>query len=892
MLLFTPKRLIFSTMAYIDATIMLLRKNFLLSYRDSAALAITLSAAFFSMLVLYFSQISIDNGDTFTPELFEDRNPEPFRISTIPRCVARASADCYTLAYVPNDNRTRRWVQTVARSNGIPLNELKGFEDDDQLNEFLVNNPNRTQAAYIFDQDSFVQIEGKNVSFIVQFNETQQWEFPIGSTDFHSKVVVPAMIHQMNLVLMPELTNKSLSVDLSASIFPHPSLVTSLSGDFPDAFTQYGDILTFATFFLALVFFLYRIVSEKERGLRDAMILAGQTQSQHYISWCMPYIVVNVLLALLMIGFGRAFAFDIFVKIDFSIYFLTMFIFSLSLVGWTMLAAAFTKKSTSVSVVAFNLFIFGYILASSGSIVYELDADDKPVVSENVLVLREIFAIFPSTMYVRAIKTISYSAAGLGLKWESISEVPKIFPIRTCWYWMLGSFVVTLVLSMYLDNVLPSEHGISLSPIYPLLPSYWFPNLGESKYSHFVDNESDQNTRLSGDTSASEIFERYNPNVEDADVKAEREAVAAGERNDAALLIKNVSKNFLTKRFKKVKAVNDVSFSVRRNTAFALLGHNGAGKSTLFKIITTSLRPTDGDAYIYGLSVRRNRGAVRKMLGVCPQFDIFWDKLTGAEHIRVFAALKGLKGPRRDEEVNVRLDDVGLTEKADIYASNYSGGMQRRLSVAMSLTGDPKVIVLDEFSSGSDPLVRRDLWGAIERAKSGRVIFLITHSIEEAQHIAGRDQIGIMANGKLCVLGNALHLKSKFGAGYNVVVVLHERAGVQSLYAALAEACEGATIESTNVGGNGESVVKFSLPRKASEAQMLRVLEILEGRRDAYGIRDYSINSASLGEVFKSITSLSEDVVEAADQEEIKQNEATLEPIQPQTPPSQPLEQI
>lgn len=863
-------------MAYIDATLILLRKNFLLSFRDSAALAVTLSAAFFSMLVLYFSQISIDNGDTFTPELFDDRNPQPFSITTIPRCVPRAFKDCYTLAYVPDDNRTRSWIRQVADKSNIPLNETIGFDNDDLLNAFLVDNPNRTQAAYIFDQDSFIQIDGKNLSYIVQFNETQQWEFPIGETDFHSKIVVPAMIHQMNLVIMPQLTGKSLSLNLNASIFPHPSLVSSVSASFPDAFSQYGDILTFATFFLALVFFLYRIVSENERGLRDAMVLAGQTQSQHYISWCLPYLIVNLVLTLLMIAFGRAFAFDIFVKISFSIYFLTMFIFSLALVGWTMLAAAFTKKSTSVSVVAFNLFIFGYILASSGATVYEVSpVDEKPLVSDNVLVLREIFAIFPSTMYVRAIKSISFAAAGTGLTWDAISSVPPVYSIRTCWYWMLGSAAVSLILSIYLDNVLPSEHGIALSPLYPFLPSYWFPGLGEPSLSHYSKDESDSRTHSSDDTAATpDSFQMYDPSVEDADVKAEREAVAAGERDDAALLIRNVTKTFFTRRFKKVRAVDDVSFSVRRNTAFALLGHNGAGKSTLFKIITTSLKPTDGDAYIHGLSVRKNRLAVRKMLGVCPQFDVFWDKLTGAEHIRVFAALKGLRGSQRDEEVVLRLEDVGLLEKAHVYASNYSGGMQRRLSVAMSLTGDPKIIVLDEFSSGSDPLVRRDLWSAIERAKNGRVVFLITHSIEEAQHIAGRDQIGIMAGGKLCVLGNALHLKSKFGAGYNVIVVLIENASVERLNAALTAVCDGASVDSVSAGGNGESVIKFSLPRTASESQVLRVLEILEGQRDTYGISDYSINSASLGEVFKSITSLSEDVMEKADQEEANREEA------------------
>lgn len=290
-------------------------------------------------------------------------------------------------------------------------------------------------------------------------------------------------------------------------------------------------------------------------------------------------------------------------------------------------------------------------------------------------------------------------------------------------------------------------------------------------------------------------------------------------------------------------------------------------------MLSTTLSPSYGDAFICGLSVRHDRQAVRKLLGVCPQFDLYWERLTGAEHIRIFAALKGLSREQRDAEVRARLEDVDLTSKEDVYAGEYSGGMQRRLSVALSLTGDPKIVLLDECTSGADPLVRRDLWGTIQRAKEGRVVFLITHSIDEAQHIAGHNLIGIMAKGKLRVLGKSMHLKRKFGAGHSISINLNGVAYASSLAEAIFNACPGATLASSTPGMSGDVRATYNLPASASDTEVLSIMELLEHHGETYGILNYSINSTSLGEVFKSITSLSEDVAEKGDdREEIREN--------------------
>lgn len=815
------------------------------------------------MLVLYFSQLSINSGDSFDPSFLDTPDPPSFPINTIPRCVPWNYDDCYTLAYV-GEGRVQTWVEEVAKRNSIPANETRQFSSGTALNSFLVSNPNRTQAAYIFTSDSLTDIDNGNVRFVVQYNETNQFEFPLDSTNFHTTTVVPAMIHQMNLFLFPIVSNKQYDITIRTSVFPHPNIVALGGSDGDagvDAFGQYGPLMTFATYFLVVVFFLYKIIDEKERGLREAMKLAGQMQYMHFISWCVPYLLLNLLNTLLLIAFGHIFSFKYFTVHPFSIVFLTFFIFSLSLISWTLVIAALVRRTTSVSVIAFNIFIGAYILATSGAIVYQIDNRGEPLVGESVFFLRQLFAIFPSTMFVKALTDGSIIALqGVALTFETAGEYTDIFPITECWAWMAASGGVAFLLALYLDNVVASQHGIALSPIYFLSPSYW--GIGRNAKPNFT--EAHKKDQPDVEFTERTAVNTYDATQEDMDVRAEREAVERGDRDSAALVMKNVSR-----RFKNFVAVDDVSFSVEKDTAFALLGHNGAGKSTLFKMIVTALRPSSGDIHIFGLSAKHHPTEVRRMLGVCPQFDIYWDKLTGLEHVEVFAALRGMQKAERKLEAEERLQDVGLIEKKDVYAGAYSGGMQRRLSVALALTGDPKVVMLDECTSGADPLVRRALWATIQRAKQNRVIFMITHSIAEAQHIAGHDAIGIMAKGKLRVLGKAMHLKTKFGAGYKVLVVLRGQEDAVRLEKAFNSVCPDTKLLSGSLGDNGEWLAEYGMSRLAGEAQVLQAIQFVEEQREEFGIMDYSLNSTTLGEVFKSITSLSEDVNEDEQEEGI-----------------------
>ena len=185
----------------------------------------------------------------------------------------------------------------------------------------------------------------------------------------------------------------------------------------------------------------------------------------------------------------------------------------------------------------------------------------------------------------------------------------------------------------------------------------------------------------------------------------------------------------MSKSFKNVTALKELSLTMKNNEVFCLLGHNGAGKTTTINCLTGLYNPTFGEAFVFGHSIKDEITQVQKLMGVCPQHDVLFNELTAGEHLQFWARFKGIARKELNEHVEQTLKDISLEGKGGNLASTFSGGMKRRLSVGMSAMGNPKVIFLDEPTTGLDPLSRRRVWTMIERLKQGRVIVLTTHSM-------------------------------------------------------------------------------------------------------------------------------------------------------------------
>src|SRR5260221_2941661 len=207
-----------------------------------------------------------------------------------------------------------------------------------------------------------------------------------------------------------------------------------------------------------------------------------------------------------------------------------------------------------------------------------------------------------------------------------------------------------------------------------------------------------------------------------------------------------------------VKALDGLSFSVEEGTVFGLLGPNGAGKSTTVKILTTLAHPDSGSASVAGFDVLREPARVREAIGVASQAGGLDREATGRENLRLQGQVFGMGGAKLERRVSELLDQFGLAEAGDRLVRGYSGGMSRRLDVALGLVHEPKVLFLDEPTTGLDPEVRAEMWEEIERLTgAGLSVLLTTHYLEEPDRLAAR--LAIVHRGQVLAEGSPDELK-------------------------------------------------------------------------------------------------------------------------------------
>jgi ABC-2 type transport system ATP-binding protein len=320
----------------------------------------------------------------------------------------------------------------------------------------------------------------------------------------------------------------------------------------------------------------------------------------------------------------------------------------------------------------------------------------------------------------------------------------------------------------------------------------------------------------------------------------------------------------LVKDFKGgVRAVDGIDLQVAPGEIYGFLGPNGAGKSTTVLVLTTLLPPTSGRARVAGLNVKRQGPEVRRAIGASLQESALDPFLTGTEHMRLQSALHGLPKTERSARGHELLARVGLSEAADRKVGGYSGGMKRRLDLALALVHRPRILFLDEPTTGLDPQSRAALWDEVRRlADEGVTVFLTTQYLEEADVLA--DRVGIIDRGKIVAEGTPAELKAGIGRP-SVEVVPEDPGDRERLAAALSRFGEEAAASANSVA--------VRLPKGVGDlAEIIRALDT-EGLR----IADLRLHSPTLDDVFLAKTGRS--LEGAAEGEDEEDERAAAEPI-------------
>ncbi len=218
----------------------------------------------------------------------------------------------------------------------------------------------------------------------------------------------------------------------------------------------------------------------------------------------------------------------------------------------------------------------------------------------------------------------------------------------------------------------------------------------------------------------------------------------------------------LHKSFDGIQAVDGVSFTIRRQEIYGLLGPNGAGKTTTIRMLSTVVSPDSGEILIGGHSVQREGDQVRKIIGVCPQDLALYPELSATDNLVFFGKMAGLSGREADEQSRVNLELVGLSDRAKDRVDKFSGGMKRRVNLAIALMSRPALLFLDEPTVGIDPQSRNHIFETILGLRAeGQTILYTTHYMEEADRLC--DRLGIIDNGRLIAEGSPTELKSRIG---------------------------------------------------------------------------------------------------------------------------------
>ena len=223
-----------------------------------------------------------------------------------------------------------------------------------------------------------------------------------------------------------------------------------------------------------------------------------------------------------------------------------------------------------------------------------------------------------------------------------------------------------------------------------------------------------------------------------------------------AIEIKN-----LTKDYKDIRAVDNLSLDIREGELFALLGVNGAGKTTTIKMLCCITQPTSGDATLKGKSIAQNADDVKKIIAVSPQETAVAPNLSVEENLALMCGVHGFDKQKAQQRTKEMIDEFKLDRIRTKKASKLSGGWQRRLSIAMALISEPQILFLDEPTLGLDVIARSELWTSIRALKGKMTIILTTHYMEEAEELS--DRIGVMKDGHLLAVGAAAELKQQTG---------------------------------------------------------------------------------------------------------------------------------
>ncbi|XP_012588573.1 PREDICTED: ATP-binding cassette sub-family A member 6 isoform X2 [Condylura cristata] len=535
----------------------------------------------------------------------------------------------------------------------------------------------------------------------------------------------------INAAIIQVMTNHSVMEKLMSVNAINMKILSFISKEFlPNEIFIFYCLL----YFSSLTYFVSLNVTKERKKNKDMMNMMGLQDSAFWLSWGLIYagfiLIISIIITVIIVST------EIITTISFMAIFTLFFSYGLSLLTLSFLMSVLLKKTVLTSLVVFLLTLFW------GGVGFTAYYRQLPSSLEWILSMCSPFAF---TAGMTKIIYLDYKMNDIGFSDSSEDSYMMIAILAILTF----DALIYLALALYFDKILPYGNDRRYSPLFFLNSSFCFrrQRIGNKILKKEQDLEHPPN----------DYFEPVSPEFQGKE----------------AIRIRNVKKEYKI-RSGKVEVLKGLFFDIYEGQITAVLGHSGAGKSSLLNVLNGTSVPTEGSVTIYNknLSEMQDLEEIRKITGVCPQFNIHFDMLTVKENLRLFAKIKGIQPQEVEQEVQRILLELDIQNIQDNLAKFLSEGQKRKLTFGIAVLGDPQVLILDEPTTGLDPFSRYQVWSFLQERKANRMILLSTNFMDEADLLADRKVI--MSSGRLKCAGSSVFLKRRWGLGYHLSLYRNE----------------------------------------------------------------------------------------------------------------------
>ena len=654
-----------------------------------------------------------------------------------------------------NEAKSQLYFQNSSNASIIDLDIYKSDNRTLVTQKFIEEVYNRT---YQYEDNRFRTIDMSNENYkgiyssILLFsNENSRYEF-IMALNSRVKHCIPIYSHYvLSSIIKKEAEKRNENVCITFTHYPMP-----LTVDLKEQ-NSIGNNLAII-FFIAIAFaimpanFISLLVKERTNNSKHLMRISGINIISYWlVNYLFEFIKYYATAGICLICL---YIFNFYKKYFYILY----LVYGPAMISLTYAMSFFFNDESNAqnSIILLN-FIFGDL----GSII--------------ILVLRLIESMKEPAKIIQHILSLTPTFCfdfSFNLLLNRIGIYTMDYP-KDVWYNFKGDEMIKDWNLMLPLIVYCSAECVIYTLLFVLLESlsYSFKKAkNEILVSQIIDKEVESEAKRAN-TSISEVLIPYEISEnEDDDFLSINERIIPKHKN-VVVRVKNLRKIYRNGCKKGNVAINNLNFCIESGECFGLLGLNGAGKTTTFKCITQEIGPTNGNIVVFGKEINGNFNELNKIFGYCPQFDAIFEHLTVYENLEFYATIKGIKRNLIRQVVTFMIMEMSLTEFTNKISGRLSGGNKRKLSVAISMLGNPPIILLDEPSTGMDPEARRFMWSVIHKMSTkGRKssVIMTTHSMDEAETLCKR--MGIMVNGEFVCLGTANQIKEKYGYGYEADV--------------------------------------------------------------------------------------------------------------------------